>query len=69
MILTKSKRKTMVFARKDSKAAYKLDKHQNWDYLGYSKKLGEKFRSNNSRVSETYFVNKADNTGLDIVDA
>lgn len=68
--MIKSKRKSTVFARKVTKATYKVDSYHSWDYSGTSKNMGEKYKSSNMRVNESnYPVTKTYVQGVDLVDA
>lgn len=68
--MIKSKRKTTVFSKTPDRATWKVDSYHNWDYMGTSKNLGTKYKSNNSFVNNSnYPVFKGYKQGLDIIDA
>jgi hypothetical protein len=68
--MIKSKRKTTVYAKKTTKATWFVDSFHNWDYEGFTKNMGEKYKSSNPFVNESnYPVKKGYKQGKDLVDA
>lgn len=68
-MIMKSKRKTVYYSDKHTKATHFADTVQSSDYHGFSNKMGYKFKLSNCRTSPIhYLTKKRELAGPDITD-